>query len=123
MTMTMWTALAKIASEHRPDGRQRPRFRANDMVVEHGIVKDFSATGLRINYTRAPRYKVGQEVELTLLNRQGERRCPAVVVWIKKTGWRSAEVGFRFANETVAAEMQLFKAAFNPLDDGEWSNR
>jgi len=93
------------------------------MVVDHGVVKDFSSSGLRIEFSRCPRYEIGQQVELTLQNFQGHRRCVAEVVWIEKTGWRSRAVGFRFPNEEIAEQMQLFKAAFNPLDDGEWSNR
>lgn len=122
--MAMWNALANIAASHGGfEGREKPRFRANEMLVDHGVVKDFSATGLRIKFSRCPRYKVGQEVELTLQNYQGERHCFAKVVWIKKTGWRSKDIGFRFANADVAEEMQLFKAAFDPLGDGKWSNQ
>lgn len=122
--MAMWNALAKIAASHGGfDGREKPRFRANEMLVDHGVVKDFSATGLRIEFSRCPRYTIGQRIELTLQNYQGERRCEAEVVWIKKTGWRSREIGFRFPDPEVAQQMQLFKAAFDPLGDGKWSNQ
>jgi len=121
--MTMWTALAKIAKEQGPDGRQRPRFRASGLVVDHGVVTDFSASGLRISFTKAPKYCEGDSVELTLQSERGSRTCLAEVVWIAKTGRRSADIGFRFPSEQVAEEMQLFKAAFDPLAGGDWSNR
>lgn len=120
----MWTALAKIAADPKgPEAREKPRFRANDMVVDHGKVTDFSATGLRILFKRRPRYKVGKVVELTLQNPQGERRCMAKVVWIRKDRKKGTEVGFHFPDQDTAEQMQLFKAAFNPLSDGKWSNQ
>lgn len=120
---TMWTALAKIAQESGPEARQRPRFKANQMVVDHGAVLDFSATGLRIMFHRRVRFEVGQIAELTLQNPQGERRCCAEVMWIRKESRKMTEVGFRFIDAQTAEQMQLFKAAFDPLGDGEWSNR
>lgn len=121
--MNSWTALAKLAAQSGPEARKHPRFRGNTMVVDHGEVLDFSATGLRIRFKKSPRYEVGVTTELCLQCPRGEQRCQATVVWIKKLGWRGAEVGFRFANDEAAQQMNLFRAAWDPLSDGQWSNR
>lgn len=119
--MNSWTALAKLAAQQGgPEGRRHPRFRANTMLVDHGEVLDFSATGLRIRFKKAPKYEVGQTADLTLQSPQGERRCSAEVVWINQIGRKSAEVGFRFPDDATAREMQLFKAAWDPLGDSDW---
>lgn len=122
--MTSWTALAKLAAgPSGPEARRHPRFRANTMVCDRGRVLDFSATGLRIDFPKGTRYEVGQTAELCLQHPKGEHHCQAEVVWIKKTGRRSAEVGFRFADEESRKRATLFRSAYDPLADGEWSNR
>ncbi len=121
--MTSWTALAKLAQDTGPEARKHPRFRANNMLVDQGEVLDFSATGLRIRFRKAPKYAVGQLVDLRLMNDQGERRCLAQVVRIRKVDRKNIEVGFRFPDEATAREIQLFRAAYDPLADGEWSIR
>lgn len=92
-------------------------------MVDHGEVLDFSATGLRIRFKKAPRYEVGVTTELCLQCPHGVQHCQAIVVRIKKLGWRGAEVGFRFATDESATKMNLFRAAWDPLSDGQWSNR
>lgn len=122
--MTSWTALAKLAAgPSGPESRRHPRFRANSMGCDRGTVLDFSATGIRIDFSRCPRFEQGHAVELTLNSAKGQLLCPVEVVWVKKTGWRSAEVGFRFADEETASQLRLFQAAYDPLADSEWSNR
>lgn len=122
--MNSWTALAKLAAGPAgPEARKHPRFRANTMVCDQGEVLDFSATGLRIGFRKAPKVGENDSVDLTLQSPHGEHQCRARVVWIKKTGWRSAEIGFRFTDEQTAQQMRLFRAAWDPLADGTWSNR
>lgn len=122
--MNSWTALAKLAAGPTgPESRRHPRFRANTMVCDHGEVLDFSATGLRIGFRKGCKYEVGQFAELELQSPRGEHHCRAEVVWVKKTGRRAAEVGFRFPDEETAKKMQLFRSAWDPLADGNWTNR
>jgi len=121
--MTSWTALAKLAQESGPEARRHPRFKARAMLVDRGEVMDFSATGIRIRFRKMPRYEVGQTVELCLMSPQGERRCLAEVVRINKVGRKQVDVGFRFPDEKTAQAMELFRAAWDPLEDGEWWNR
>ncbi len=122
--MNSWTALAKLAAgSSTPESRKHPRFRANAMVCDQGEVLDFSATGLRIRFRKAPRYAEGQLVDLTLMTPRGEHDCQAEVVWMKKEGRKSFEVGFRFPDPETAQRIQLFRAAWDPTSDGEWSNR
>ena len=93
------------------------------MLVDHGEVVDFSATGLRIRFRKAPKYSVGQVVELCLMNPQGERRCLAEVMRIQKIDRKNTEIGFRFPDEETARQIQLFRAAYDPLADGDWTTR
>lgn len=122
--MTSWTAIAKLAQGPKgPESRRHPRFRANTMVIEQGEILDFSATGLRIRFKKAPRYQIGQFADLTLLSPKGEHRCRAEVMWVKPCGRKAAEIGFKFPDEATVHQMQLFRCAWDPLADGEWSNR
>lgn len=123
--MTSWTALAKLAAgPSGPESRQHPRFRANAVVCDHGEVLDFSATGLRIRFrTKSFHHEPGQSMEITLRSQRGEHRFMAVLVWVRKEGRKSHEVGLRFPDEQTARRAQLFRTAWDPLADGEWSNR
>jgi hypothetical protein len=122
--MNSWTALAKLAAgPSGPESRKHPRFRANSMVCDHGEVLDFSATGLRIRFRKAPKYAQGELADLSLSSPHGEHHCQAVVVWIKKESRKSYEVGFQFPDAETAKRMQLFRAAWDPTGDGEWTNR
>lgn len=123
--MNSWTALAKLAAgSSGPESRKHPRFRANTLVCENGEVLDLSATGLRIRFrVKSFDHQPGQSIEITLLSQRGEHRFPATVVWVKKDGRKHFEVGFQFPDAETAKNAQLFRAAWDPVADGEWTNR
>ncbi len=123
--MNSWTALAKIAAGPTgPESRKHPRFRANTLACDQGEVLDLSATGLRIRFrVKSFDHPPGQTVQLTLLSQRGEHCLPVTVVWVKKDGRKHFEVGFQFPDAETAKSAQLFRAAWDPIADGEWTNR
>lgn len=125
MTMgNKWTALAHLLQEqNKNEHRQKPRFVAWEVACERGRVVDFSATGLRIRYSRCPKLKVGELMDLDLFSNLGQHNCTAEVMWTEKKGFRNYEVGYRFIDPEAAKQMQLFRLGYDPLNDGQWSIR
>ncbi len=121
--MSRWTAIAKMIDESgKPEARQKPRFIARQMKCNGcGTVKDFSASGLRVQYSKRPAWELGAHVELTLESEAGVHRALASVKRLQKIGFRKYEVGFAFSDPEAAKKMQLFKCGYDALDDGHWS--
>lgn len=121
--MSRWTALAKMIDESgKPEARVKPRFIARQMRCNGcGLVMDFSASGIRVQYTKRPSWEIGSHVELTLESEAGVHRALASVKRLQKLGFRKYEVGFEFADPEAAKKMQLFKCGYSALDDGAWS--
>lgn len=123
--MNSWNALAKLAAgPSGPESRRHPRFRANSLVCERGEVLDLSATGLRIRFrVKSFEHHPGESMEIALLSSRGEHRFSATVVRVKKIGRKNFEVGFQFPDAETAKSAQLFRAAWDPIADGEWTTR
>lgn len=119
--MNGWSALAKLTQETGPEARKTPRFRANEILVEKGEVLDYSATGLRIRFFKHPRFRVGDSIELELMCPNGSKACRGTVVWLNPLGRKACEAGIRL--DEGGSGPSLFRAAWDPLGDGQWSNR
>ena len=119
-----WTALAHLLQEqNKCDHRGKPRFIAREVACERGRLVDFSASGLRIRYSRCPKLKVGDQMDLELFSNLGQHQCTAEVMWTEKKGFRNYEVGYRFTDLEAAKQMQLFRLGYDPMSDGQWSIR
>ncbi len=123
MCMSQWTAFAKLQKEAEeprgPEARRHPRFVASSCNCEKGAVSDFSATGLRITYSKCQKFEVGDMVDLELYSLKGKHTCVAEVMWISKKSRKQFEVGFKFADPDSAKQMRLFEVGFDPLNQGE----
>jgi len=121
--MSRWTAIAKIIEESdKHEARAFPRFIARHMTCDGaGAVQDFSASGVRVQYTKRPKYEIGDTIELSISSHVGVHQGDAEVMRIQKLGFRNYEVGFRFTDPEAAKKMQLFKCGYDALDDGYWS--
>jgi hypothetical protein len=118
-----WTALAHLLQEQgKSDHRGKPRFVASDVACERGRLVDFSATGLKIRYSRCPKLQVGEIMNLELFSEMGQHNCTAEVVWTTKKGFRKHEVGYRFIDPESAKQMQLFRLGFDPVGDGMFTS-
>ncbi len=114
-----WAALARLQeSEEKAESRTHPRFVAHSMNCEKGVVSDFSAMGLRITYTRCPKFSVGDRVDLELYSPKGMHSCTAEVMWTDRKSRRCFEVGFRFLDAQAVKRMQLFQVGFDGLSSG-----
>ena len=121
--MSRWTAIAKMIEEiDKPEARRNPRFLARRMSCDGcGLVLDFSATGVRVQYTKRPKFTIGDRVNLSLDTDAGTHAGEAEVVRLVKRGFRKFEVGYRFTDPEAAKKMQLFKCGYDALEDGGWS--
>ena len=121
--MSRWTAIAKMIDEQdKPEGRRSPRFVARNMCCEGaGQVQDFSATGVRVIYSKKPKFEVDDVIDLRIESERGTHCGEAEVVWSKKIGFRKFEVGFRFTDPEAVKKMRLFQRGFDTLEDGHWS--
>jgi PilZ domain-containing protein len=121
--MSRWTAIAKMIDEiDKPESRMNPRFLARRMSCNGcGLVMDFSATGVRVQYTKRPKFAIGDKVDLSLDSDVGTHAGEAEVVRLEKLGFRKYEVGYRFTDPDAAKKMQLFKCGYDALEDGCWS--
>tara|TARA_R110002096_G_scaffold173781_5_gene348577 strand:- start:230967 stop:231404 length:438 start_codon:yes stop_codon:yes gene_type:complete len=120
--MSRWTAIAKMIEEiDKPEARRNPRFLARRMSCDGGLVMDFSATGVRVHYTKRPKFEIGNLVNLSLESEAGTHAGEAEVVRLEKMAFRKYEVGYRFTDPEAAKKMQLFKCGYDALDDGCWS--
>ena len=122
-SMSRWVSMAKMIDEiDKPESRLKPRFLARQLRCNGvGEVIDFSATGLRVQYKKLPRWKVGDEVELTLESAKESHCGSAIARRIVKIGFRRFEVGFEFIDPDAVKKMQLFRCGYDPLEDGSWS--
>lgn len=121
--MSRWTAIAKMIDEQeKPEGRRSPRFVARRMQCEgSGMVQDFSATGIRVIYTKRPKFGINDVIDLRIESERGTHCGEAEVVWFRKLGFRKYEVGFRFTDPEAVKKMRLFQSGFDTLEDGRWS--
>ncbi len=121
--MSRWTAIAKMIDEQdKHEGRKSPRFVARNMCCEgSGKVQDFSATGVRVIYSKRPKFVGGDVIDLRIESERGTHCGEAEVVWSKKIGFRKFEVGFRFTDPEAVKKMRLFQSGFDVLEDNHWS--
>ncbi len=116
-----------IALKHLQDGakqdehRVKPRFVAQDVNCERGRLVDFSASGVRVRYSKCPRLSQGDVIDLELFSNLGQHNCKVRAVRITKKGFRNFEVGFAFVDAEAAKEMQLFRLGFDPLCGSQWN--
>lgn len=113
-----WAALARLHNQvEKSDLRNHPRFVAHSMNCEKGAVSDFSASGLRITYTKNQKFETGDMVDLELYSPKGMHQCTAEVMWIDKKSRKCFEVGFKFLDPEAVKKMQLFNLGFNAFND------
>lgn len=87
--------------------RRSPRHAAEHVTCDIGEVVNLSASGARIASRGKPPLKKGQTVQMLLTGQDGAIRVQGVVTWLRRTGWRKAEVGVRFINLTPAHVLVL----------------
>lgn len=116
--MYLWAALAKLEeTRDRREQRRHPRFIAHSINCARGVVVNFSASGLRISYSKDMKFRVGHLVDLELYTTSGLHRCEAQVMWLKRVSRRQYDVGFRFTDPHAHTKLRLFENGFDPLSE------
>jgi hypothetical protein len=116
--MNQWAALAKLEqTRDRREQRRHPRFVAHSINCVRGEVVNFSASGLRISYSRDMKFRVVHLVDLELYTTSGVHRCEAQVMWLKRVSRRQYDVGFRFTDPHTHTKLRLFENGFDGLSE------
>lgn len=92
--------------QSEPQGRDRRshgRIRCEEVTTQLGPVVDISASGIKAvcKGWRAP--QIGEIVDLNLKHPQGNCQVKGEIVWLRRKGLRTYEVGLHFADTSEEA--------------------
>jgi hypothetical protein len=82
------------------ESRRAERHRTNLLSCDLGDVVDISNTGMRLRCASKPPVRSGQVLTIKLQSAQVRLPIAGQVVWIKRKGLKTYEVGLRFVNMT-----------------------
>lgn len=75
------------------------------------MVIDLSAGGAKVRVDRKPTIQVGETLEMMLGTKGSVLSVRAIVVWTRKSGWRSWEIGLQFRGVYEELAKQLMQLA------------
>ncbi len=85
------------ADLNRPsDRRKYPRFNSPPIACGQGIVVDISASGMRLRIAGKTKIDEGATIEVTLKGDPDDLKVVTKVAWVKRSGFRSREIGLEF---------------------------
>jgi DnaJ domain/PilZ domain len=93
--MGLWN-LGGASGWKRPRGNER--FSAHDMLCALGTVMDLSRSGMRVRSDQKPPLEVGEVMPLTVGPDGQKIKVSGRVVWKKRRGWGSFEMGIKFVD-------------------------
>jgi hypothetical protein len=115
--------MAPVSDERSPgfgnpeQPRRGGRVRLSQVRCSLGEVLDLSATGMRIRARRV-RAEQGAMINVTIFGLTRSEEVSARVVWKRRTGWFSEELGLAFEDLSPSAKSELAAIARTiPLND------
>lgn len=91
--------------------REHPRFSRAGLTCPLGPVADLSAGGAKVRIDRKPTVQVGETLEMMIGARGSVLSIRAIVVWARKCGWKSWEIGLQFRGVYEELAKQLTQLA------------
>ncbi len=91
--------------------REYPRFSREGMTCPLGPVVDLSSGGARVRIDRKPTVQVGETLEMMIGARGSVLSVRAIIVWVRKSGWKSWEIGLQFRGVYEELAKQLMQLA------------
>jgi DnaJ-domain-containing protein 1 len=91
--------------------REHPRFSREGLTCPLGTVADLSAGGAKVRVDRKPTVQVGETLEMMIGTRGSVLSVRAIVVWVRKGGWRTWEIGLQFRGVYEELAKQLVQLA------------
>ncbi len=112
MGFTIWFVLpldnyVKAADDRREHGRLPQELLQSSL----GPVYNLSMGGMRVRCSKPPKGK--SEIEVELLDLEEPVRLRAVVMWVRRLGFRKFDVGLGFPNVPAATAKQLTRISLN----------
>jgi len=105
--MTLPPRLLGKSADDASDRRRCGRIRCEQLFTRFGEVLDLSASGMRALCKRWRAPRVGAELEIEIRHPQGVARIPSKIMWVRRKGLRTYEVGFEFVHEDEASREKL----------------
>lgn len=91
--------------------RAHERFSAGSLTSSLGTVLDLSAGGARLALANRPPFLPAETVEVSIGSNEQRVRVKAQVAWIKRTGWKTHQVGLRFVRVSESTTRVLIAIA------------
>lgn len=91
--------------------REHARFAREGLTCPLGAVVDLSAGGARVRLEAKPELKAGDAFEMMLGAKGNVLHVRAMVVWTRRAGWRSWEIGLQFRGVFDELAKQLTQLA------------
>ncbi len=91
--------------------RRGDRYQATNVRCMLGDVVDVSSTGLRVRGKGAPPAAAAQVIHLNVCTEGQKVNCAARIVWSRRVGFRSFEVGLEFVNTSRGARAAIVQFA------------
>lgn len=91
--------------------REYPRFSREGMTCPLGPVADLSSGGARVRVDRKPTVQLGETLEMMIGARGSVLSVRAIVVWVRKSGWKSWDIGLQFRGVYDELAKQLMQLA------------
>ncbi len=101
-----------LAQQMESNGHERRRYgriRTHKLMTQFGEVLDLSASGLRATSHGWRKPKLGSIVDVKLQHRHEVAIVQAQIVWVKRLGLRSYEVGMEFLEVDEGVKQQLMQ--------------
>lgn len=99
-----------------PEDRRHGRFRCEGVRCSIGQILDISVSGMRVSRRRPPKAGVGDEATVTMPVNDGKLQITAKVVWVKKAGFFTHEIGLTFVDLTPEARTALYSISRSTVD-------
>lgn len=96
--------------------RRHGRVKCRDVECTIGEVLDLSASGLRVRAKGALALRQGDVFSMTIQTLDGPMLAPVQVAWVRRTGFRTHEIGITFRESgpaLVRALANLARASAN----------
>ncbi|MGD9688870.1 MAG: PilZ domain-containing protein [Phycisphaerales bacterium] len=96
--------------------RKKGRVRAELLSTSLGRAVDLSETGARLERRGAYDLEPGATVLIALSSPQRQLSCPARVIWVRKTGWFTWQIGLEFLDQSETFRRSLRELSMACMD-------
>lgn len=93
------------------NARRHGRVRAQTINCELGTVLDLSASGVRVRHKGRLKLRIGDQMAVSIRSGAFRTHVDARIIWLKKIGFRTFELGLEFVDLCPEAKKELLLLA------------